>query len=92
MRPNRISDTFGTVTATLATETIRIGASVEHGASFQFGLETQPLMALVTFEVSAPRIDAPPEIYLNGENLGPVSLTLPDLADPGVPGRDRTTR
>ena len=31
-------------------------------------------------------MDAPPEIYVNGENLGPVSLTLPDLADPAFQG------
>jgi hypothetical protein len=84
--PEQDSETFGTVTATLAPETIRIGASVQQGAAFQFGLETQPLTALVTFEVSTARIDAPPEIYLNGENLGSVSLTLPELADPAYRG------
>jgi hypothetical protein len=84
--PAQDIETFGTVTATLAPEVIRIGASVQQGAAFQFGVETQPLMALVTFEVAAPRIDAPPEIYLNGENLGAVSLTLPELADPAYQG------
>ena len=32
------------------------------------------------------RIDSPPEVYLNGVNLGPVSLALPELADPGYRG------
>jgi hypothetical protein len=81
------SERFGTVTASLADETIRIGASVSQGAAFQFGLESQPLMALITFEVASPNITAPPEIFVNGENLGPVSVTLPDLADPAYRGQ-----
>lgn len=84
--PAQDNERFGTVTATLADEPIGIGPSVQNGASFQFGIETQPLMALVTFEVASPDIDAPPEVYLNGENIGPVSLTLPELADPGYRG------
>jgi hypothetical protein len=81
------SERFGTVTASLADETIRIGASVSQGAAFQFGLESQPLLALVTFEVASPNIAAPPEIFVNGESLGPVTVTLPDLADPAYRGQ-----
>jgi hypothetical protein len=81
------TERFGTVTASLADETIRIGASVSQGAAFQFGLESQPLVALVTFEVASPNITAPPEIFVNGENLGPASVTLPDLADPAYRGQ-----
>ena len=81
------SETFGTVTASLADETIRIGASVSQGAAFEFGLESKPLVALITFEVASPNLAAPPEIFVNGENLGPVSITLPDLADPAYRGQ-----
>ncbi|HSP46168.1 MAG TPA: hypothetical protein VLO30_09260 [Chthoniobacterales bacterium] len=81
------SERFGTVTASLADETIRIGPSVSQGAAFQFGLESQPLLALVTFEVASPNIGSPPEVFVNGENLGPVSVTLPDLADPAYRGQ-----
>jgi hypothetical protein len=80
------TETFGAVTAMLAPETIRIGPSVQHGAAFQFGIEAQPLLALLTFEVSTVHVDSPPQIFVNGESLGPVSLTLPDLADPGFRG------
>lgn len=80
------SEKFGTVTASLADETIRIGASVSQGAAFQFGLESEPLMALLTFEVASPNIAAPPEVFLNGESLGTVAITLPELADPGYRG------
>src|SRR2546425_13084660 len=42
---------FGTVTATLASEAISIGRDAQHSAEFQFGMEEQPLLALLTFEV-----------------------------------------
>jgi hypothetical protein len=81
------SERFGTVTASLAEETIRIGPSMSHGAAFQFGLETPPLVALITFEIASPNIQSPPIVYVNGENLGPASVTLPDLADPAYRGQ-----
>jgi hypothetical protein len=81
------TEQFGTVKATLAAETIRIGSSLPEGAAFRFGIEAQPLLALITFEVASPRIDAPPEVYVNGENVGPVTLTLPELSDPGFRGQ-----
>lgn len=77
---------FGTVTATLAPETIRIGPDVGHGASFQFGIESSPLLALLTFEVLGAKVETPPVVYLNGVSLGPVNLALTDLADPGYRG------
>jgi hypothetical protein len=85
--PSQDVEHFGTVTATLAEDTIRIGADIQESAAFQFGIETQPLAALLTFEVASPRIDAPPEIYLNGQDVGPASLVLPELADPGYRGQ-----
>jgi len=86
--PAQDMEMFGTVTATLADETIRVGASVQNGAAFQFGLETQPLMALLTFEVASPNIESPPEVFLNGESLGGANITLPDLADPAYRGEN----
>jgi hypothetical protein len=84
--PSQDKEMFGTVTATLADETIRIGPSVSDGAAFQFGLEAQPLVVLLSFEVASPNIDAPPEVFANGESLGAVTFTLPDLADPAYRG------
>jgi len=85
--PEQDLEHFGTVTATLASEAITIGSDAQHGATFQFGIETQPLLALLTFEVASPRIDSPPEVYVNGEDVGPATLTLPELADPGYRGQ-----
>jgi hypothetical protein len=84
------AEVFGTVTAPLAAETIPIGPSVENGAGFQFDLEAQPLVALLTFEVASPEIDSAPEVYVNGEDVGPASLFLPDLADPAYRGLARS--
>src|SRR5438045_3834007 len=84
--PTEDQEHFGTVTATLAAEPIRISANVQESAAFQFGIETQPLAALLTFEIANSQIDAAPEIYLNGQNIGTASLALPDLADPGYRG------
>ena len=85
--PSEDVEHFGTVTATLAAETIPIGTQIQEGAAaFQFAIESQPLAALLTFEVANPCIDLPPQIYINGQDIGPVSLALPDLADPGYRG------
>lgn len=84
--PEQDTEQFGTVTATLAAETISIGSDVEKAAVFQFEIESQPLLALLTFEIASPRVDSPPEIYVNGQSAGPVSLSLPELADPGYRG------
>lgn len=81
---------FGTVTAPLSSETVPIGSTPETGGAFEFGVESQPLVALLTFEVATPQIDSPPEVYVNGQDIGPVSLALPDLADPGYRGQTAT--
>jgi hypothetical protein len=86
--PDQDKETLGTVTATLSNETIALGTSASEGAAFQFGMEAQPLVALLSFEVASPNIESPPEIFLNGENMGPVTLALPDLADPAYRGQN----
>jgi hypothetical protein len=84
--PEQDKEQFGTITATLANETIPMGADAERAAAFQFGIESQPLAALITFEVASPRIDSPPEVYVNGEDVGAATLMLPELADPAYRG------
>jgi hypothetical protein len=84
--PAQDSEEFGTVTASLAADLIRIGSASTEAAAFEFGLEAQPLLALVTFEIASPRVDSPPEVIANGENVGPASLIMPGLADPGYRG------
>src|SRR5204863_8737211 len=61
-------ENFGTVTATLAAEPIRIDGQTQASATFQFPIEAQPLTALLTLQLANPRLDVPPEIYLNGHD------------------------
>jgi hypothetical protein len=77
------------VTATLSPDTIRIGSAADEAAVFQFGVEAQPLLALISFEIARPRVTAPPEVIVNGNNVGPATLMLPELADPGYRGEMR---
>ena len=88
--PDQDTERFGTVTATLASEAIQMGPDVEHAATFQFEIEQEPLMALLTFEVASPRVDAPPQVYVNSEDAGTATLTLPELADPGYRGESES--
>ena len=88
--PAQDMEQFGTVTASLAAETVPIGTTPETAGAFQFGIESQPLLGLLTFEVASPRVDSPPEVYVNGEDIGPATLTLPELADPGYRGQAET--
>lgn len=84
------SEIYGTVTAPLAPGTIPLEPSVAKSASFQFELESQPLMAMLSCELASPQIDAAPEIYVNGADLGVLTLVLPDLADPAYRGMSRS--
>src|SRR6266550_1508337 len=84
--PTQDSEEFGTVTASLSADLIHIGSTSSEAAVFEFGLESQPLLALVTFEIAGPRIASPPQVIANGENVGPASLVMPGLADPGYRG------
>src|SRR5437899_5325968 len=54
-------ENFGTVTATLSADPIRIDGETQESAVFQFPIEAQPLTALLTFEIANPSVDAPPE-------------------------------
>jgi hypothetical protein len=87
--PTEDSEQFGTVTAALSSDLVRIGPTADQGAVFEFGIESQPLLALITFEIANPRIDSPPEVIVNGQNIGAASLIMPGLADPGYRGEMR---
>src|SRR5437870_8099725 len=52
--PAQDAEEFGTVTASLSADLIRIGSTPSEAAVFEFGLESQPLLALITFEIASP--------------------------------------
>ena len=80
---------FGVVTATLQTDAITLKAPSAATADFQFELERQPLVAVLTYEALGGTIDAPPDIAVNGQSLGASAFALPDLADPAFQGMSR---
>ena len=53
---------------------------------FSFQLESEPLLALVTFEVLNADPLAPLEAWANDQPLGTITAHWPDLADPGYAG------
>ena len=75
---------LGRVKATLqsAAEKIEPGATV----SYEFQLDAQPLLAVVTFEILNSDLSFPPNVSANTLDAGPAAVILPDLADPGYQG------
>lgn len=81
---------FGVVTAALQTDPLTLKAPAATSATFQFDLERQPLVAVLTFEALGATVDAPPEVAVNGHSLGASAFSLPDLADPAFQGLSRS--
>jgi hypothetical protein len=80
---------FGRVKATLGADRVQISSSTSGIASYQFNLESTPLLALVTFEVLNGDPIYPLQSWVNNVSVGDVSVMLPDLADPGYQGDAR---
>jgi len=95
------SDTylFGRVRAMLDVGTVKLTIPKTDGTDrgtvdsstvqFEFNLESEPLMAMVAFDVSNIDPAAPVQAWVNDEALGAVSMQLPDLADPAYVGTVR---
>jgi hypothetical protein len=73
----------------------RVSAVIEEGpmrvtsetpASWNVQLDNRPDFAVLNFEVLNADLANPPEVGVNGAALGPVTLQLPDLADPAYRG------
>ena len=55
-------------------------------ATFEFQLEHQPLVAVISYEILAGSLGAAPLITVNQRPQGTSDMHLPDLADPGYQG------
>lgn len=77
---------FGRVKATLEATTVLAPATEINGANWEFELESVPMLAMASFEVTNANPLAPPELVVNGRVIGAASLHLPDLADPAYLG------
>jgi len=84
---------FGRTRAILEAEPVRLATESDpegiQTVHFEFNLESEPLLAMVTFYVLAADPTAPLLAWANDEPVGAVAMQLPDLADPGYSGVSR---
>ncbi|EDY17425.1 hypothetical protein CfE428DRAFT_5111 [Chthoniobacter flavus Ellin428] len=77
---------FGRVKAKLDEGTVKLSATGEQSVTWEFELVSPPLLTMISFEVSNADEQAPLEVTLNDQPLGPITVSWPDLADPGYLG------
>jgi hypothetical protein len=77
---------YGRVKATLDNGTVKLSATGQQSVTWEFDLEAPPLLTMVSFEVSNADGQSPLEVSVNDQPLGPVTVSWPDLADPGYLG------
>jgi hypothetical protein len=80
---------YGVVTASLQGPDAVVLRGPNATASFDFELEHQPLVAVVTYEVLGVTLGEAPTIRLNHHEQGSSDVHLPDLSDPGFRGEQR---
>ena len=79
---------YGVVTASLqGAEAMVLKPGSTPSVTFEFQLEHQPLVAVISYEVLGATMGAPPLVSLNQRLQGASELHLPDLADPGYRGQ-----
>jgi hypothetical protein len=85
----RVDDTllYGRVKATLDRSSTKLSEENNHTSIYEFRLASQPSLAVVTFEILNADINSPPQLSANDHGIGPGTLLLPDLADPGYQSR-----
>lgn len=83
------SHLFGRVKATIDPGIMKLTPGTAASGSWQFELQSPPLLAVVTFEILDVEALAPPEIIVNNQPLGPATVHMPDLADPAYLGHVR---
>lgn len=76
---------YGRVKATLDNGTVKLSPA-QQSVTWEFELEAPPLLTMVNFEVSNADGQSPLEVSVNDQPLGPVTVSWPDLADPGYLG------
>jgi len=77
---------YGRVKATLDNGTVKISNGQPSSFTWEFELQALPLLSLINLEVLAADPQAPLELTLNDQPLGTITVSWPDLADPGYLG------
>ena len=77
---------YGRVRATIDPGVLKLTPPELLRADYQFELDARPQLAVCTFEILNADLTAPLLLWVNDQWIGPVSLQVPDLADPGYEG------
>lgn len=81
---------YGVVTARLqGGQAVVLKTGAAPAATFEFQLERQPLVAVVTYEVLGATLNASPTVAVNQSPSSSSEVYLPDLSDPGYRGETR---
>jgi hypothetical protein len=77
---------FGRIRASIDPAPLKIDPKEGGLGSYEFSLESRPLIASISFEVLGATPLEPLHAYINDAYLGTVSIAFPDLADPAFRG------
>jgi len=72
--------------ASVTSSVAQSGTAGETSVSFEFSLESAPLLAFVALDILGADPVAPLQAWVNGKSLGPIAPQFPDLADPAYAG------
>ena len=84
--PRGDEELYGRLSARLDSAPTILSKGEGSTAGHEFEIEEIPILAVVSFEILNADIQAPPEIILDQQPLGPATLFLPDLSDPAYTG------
>jgi hypothetical protein len=77
---------YGRVKAAIDPGTMKLTPNEAPTGSWEFELQSAPLTAVLTFEILNADTLAAPDLIVNNQPLGEVSIHQPDLADPAYIG------
>lgn len=80
---------FGRVRATLDAVPLKLDPVQTFSGQYEFNLDTRPLLASISVELLDASPTTPVNAFVNGQSVGPVMVTFPDLADPAYRGESR---
>lgn len=82
----KLSPATTTPAAVTGTASQNDAPAPQNSVSFEFNLESAPLLAFVALDILGADPTTPLQAWVNDQGLGPVSPQFPDLADPGYVG------